>query len=355
MITPTDDRVEQRISEVLSGLNAFAPPPGREPARRPRPLRSIAVAAGCAAALLLAVGAVVVRQRHPEQAGPAARAVGSLPEQIRRLPELRPGMLSGVLQHGAAPCSLVALDVATLVERAASPRVCTLPWLDLGVTPLAPDAPRPDRAQLVDLSGRPLASVPVPAGWGMIDMTRDGIVLCDESLRHGIIRRYGGGDVRLPSCPVAPDGEGGVLFASADYRSVVDAAGRMRAHWREPSVPRFVLAIDDHLLAVGPQLYREGGLVGTFEPPMGQVVGASADGRVVLVAQGTSTQLTVYRDGVGHELPLALPMTGGVVAPDGRHVIIQTDASLLVILDAATLRPVARLTLRQPGNVVTWR
>src|SRR4051812_26682884 len=67
------------------------------------------------------------------------------------------------------------------------------------------------------------------------------------------------------------------------------------------------------------------------------------------------TQLFVYRDGERHAIDPSLAGRGGVVSPDGSRVVLQRDERLLVVLDAATLRPLAQLRLDRRGALLDWR
>jgi hypothetical protein len=44
-----------------------------------------------------------------------------------------------------------------------------------------------------------------------------------------------------------------------------------------------------------------------------------------------------------------------VVSPDGARVVLQRDALLLVVLDAATLRPLQQLQLDRDAELLDWR
>src|SRR5262249_52428455 len=158
-----------------------------------------------------------------------------------------------------------------------------------------------------------------------------------ESLDAGRLRRFRGPTVRLPGCPVS---EEGLLFAGPGGRSVVDVHGHRLAALRAPlGTGATVRTIGDGVLVIGTAIYRDGRLIATFPEPGGGVIGASRDGGVVLVAEGTGDGVVLFRDGVAHPLAKALVVRGAVVAPDGSRLLVQHGPQQLIELDTATLRP----------------
>jgi hypothetical protein len=357
-----DDELDRHIRETLSGLDDIvverrvAPLVGRSHAR------GWIVAAGCAIALAFAVVLVATRSEpRPAERTPTT----PVPERddLDRLPLVRPGALQGVLQFLAPPCMLGTIDLATLRVTTPPRGICARPGATAGVAaPTVTDDSAPvDRLRVVDLSGHLLATVRIPRGWFWIDVTRDGLIFCHANGHNlvdgrAVLRRFTGGTASLPSCPIAPDLAGGVLFRTADRRSVVDDAGRVLAKANDPiedGTP--IRIVRGRMLAIGTDLYRDGRFVASFDEPVGFIVGASDDGRVALVSDGTATHLSVYRDGVRHDIPGAVATTGGTVAPDGRHIIVEHRPGLLVELDTATLRPVGRLVLPKDSQIWDWR
>ena len=65
----------------------------------------------------------------------------------------------------------------------------------------------------------------------------------------------------------------------------------------------------------------------------------------------------MYHDGVANPVAAALSgdSGGGVVAPDGRRILIQRDRDPPIEIDAATRRPLGRLDLGFDGYVIDWR
>jgi hypothetical protein len=171
---------------------------------------------------------------------------------------------------------------------------------------------------------------------------------------QGRLRLFGGATTRLPSCPLT-EGLDGLLFAGADQKSVIDERGRRIAALTEP-LPRFptVRQFGDGLLAIDADLYRDGRRIASFGDPDLAVLGASHDGKVALLSD-TTGRMFVYRDGVRHAIDAALATRGGVVAPDGRRLLLQRDNLVLLELDAATLRPLARLQLGTRSELLDWR
>ena len=282
-------------------------------------------------------------------------ALGTLSDRLARLPEVAPGDLAGLLDFGGSGCEQVTLDLTTF-DLTSTPRdVCAVPGGRFGVR-LRDVRRSPNELGVVDLAGRPAETVAVPAGWDWWGVARDGLVFCKGSGGAGRLRRYGGGSSVLPSCPLT-QGRDGLLFLGRDGHSIVDAAGRRRAAQRD-RISRFasVRPFGDGLLALDRDVFGPGGrrLVSVGDPDA-SVVGASRDGRVVLVAEAAGTKLLVYRDGTPHDIDQALATRGGLVSPDGTRVLVQRDARLLIELDAATLRPLGRLLLDRRGELLDWR
>src|SRR5262249_39992453 len=121
-------------------------------------------------------------------------------------------------------------------------------------------------------------------------------------------------------------------------------------------LPQFpdVRPLGDGLLAIDGDLYRAGHRIASFGKPDLTVIGASRDGKVALLSDVTG-HMVVYRDGVPHAIDTSLASRGGVVAPDGKRLLLQRDNRTLLVLDATTLRPVARLELVTRSELLDWR
>jgi hypothetical protein len=337
------------VRVVLAGLAAVAVVVGGSIATRDGPLgsRGASPPDDAAASATTSDGAPAPTTSLP--------ALGTLSDRLARLPEVGPGELEGLLDFGGSGCEQVTLDLGTLDVTGTQRDVCAVAGAKFGVR-LRDVRRNPDELGVVDLEGRPAETVPVPAGWDWWGVARDGVVFCKGSDGAGRLRRFGGGSTPLPSCPLT-QARDGLVFLGRDRRSIVDQAGRRLAAQRD-RISRFasVRPFGDGLLAIDTDLYGpDGRRLASFDAPDGSVVGASRDGRVVLVAEAAGTRLIVYRDGTPHDIDQALATRGGLVSPDGRHVLVQRDARLLVELDAVTLRPLGRLLLDRRGELLDWR
>ena len=201
--------------------------------------------------------------------------------------------------------------------------------------------------------------MPVPRGWFFSGLTRRGIVFCDDGGdAHGRLRQFRGGTTRLPACPLTQTRDGRLLFASADRRSLIDDRGRrflaMAGHL--PTIPD-IRQIGDGLVAVNTELYGDGRRIVSFGTEGVSILGASRDGSVVLLQRDRSGELVVYRDGAQHALGKALTggSSSGVVAPDGRRILLQRGLADAIVIDAATGRPLSRLGLAPGDYVYGWR
>jgi hypothetical protein len=284
--------------------------------------------------------------------GPAG--LGSLSDRLRRLPELRPGELDGTLRVVAEDCRWQDIPLISLRSTGPSAKVCAAPGAAFGIAPLVPgDAPLRD-VRVVDLDGRPSEQFHLPTGARLIELRREGLVFCTPSRHAGRLRRFGGGTEVLPGCPLNLGGP--LLFAGPGRRSIVDAGGHRIAVLRAPLDPAAaVRMVGDGVLAVGTAIYRDGRLLAVFDHPGGVVLGASRDGRVAIIGNGTGLGLFLYRDGVVHPLDMALAAHAGAVAPDGTRLLVQHGDRQLIELDSATLRPLARLELTTaPDNGLDW-
>jgi hypothetical protein len=283
--------------------------------------------------------------------GPAG--LGSLSDRLARLPELRPGELHGTLVAvGLENCEWELLSLATLHARASATGVCAQPGALYGTQILTGGA-LPRDLRVLDLDGRQRRVIRVPKDLGAILLGRDGVVVCPRSLRSGRLLRFGGGTEVLRGCPISVTP---LLFAGPDRRTIVDPRGRRIAALRTPlPLDALVSTIGDGVLAVGTSIYRGGRLLATFDEPGGIVLGASRDGRVALIGNGTGLGLFLYRNGVARPIDTALATHVGTVSPDGSRLLVQHGDRQLIELDAATLRPLARIELATaPDGSLDW-
>ena len=333
------------------------------------------VLAGLAAAAVFVGGSVATRDgplggRGAESRGPAGSAtadgapvstaslptLGSVSDQLARLPAVAPGELAGVLDVSADHCSPDHVDLGTLERVSTPPDICAASGGKYGYR--AGQYPE-DQVDVVDLDGRPVETVAVPSGWFFAGVTREGIVFCtdDGGATRARLRRFLGTTTRLPSCPVGQTGDGRPLFASADYRSVVDERGhRIATMAGRLPLHTDVSPIGDGLLVVENELYRNGRRIASYGKGL-SILGASSDGSVLLLQRDETRELVVHHRGVPHVL--SKDLTGvagsGVVAPDGGRILLQRDRGAGIVIDAATRRPLARLDIVAGDFVFDWR
>jgi hypothetical protein len=331
------------------------------------------VLAGLAAAVVLFGGSIATRDGPlggTDGAGDGAQSassaqvtaptaslagLGSLADRLARLPAVAPGELAGVLY--TAGCPPATLDLDTLETATPPGEVCAAPGARFGVR--LSDLEETDRElSVVDLNGRPVETVLAPDGWDVFGLARQGIVFCRADERPGgRLRRFGGGTVRLPSCPLARTRAGLLLYPGADGRSVIDERGRRVAAVARPVKAGVsgVREFGDGLLAVDHELYRDGRRIASYDEAI-TVFSASRDGKVALLhgTDGSEVRLFVYHHGDLHVLDGELIQGGpGVVAPDGQRILVQPDSTTMIEIDPATLRPLARL--ETVDLVVDWR
>src|SRR5689334_21128431 len=113
--------------------------------------------------------------------------LGSVSEQLARLPLVEPGELAGVLDvANEKHCSLAQVDLGTLSRRSTRTNICSAPGARCGIRDGGVSDTQVDG---VDLDGRRVETVPVPRGWFFSGLTRRGIVFCDDGGdAHGRLR-----------------------------------------------------------------------------------------------------------------------------------------------------------------------
>jgi hypothetical protein len=338
-----DDELERRVTERLAGLDdmtferraAVAP-------RRRSAAGTVLVAAMCAVAIVAAVGLVVSRGQLNRKA-PVTTTPAPAVDPVAHLPALKPGALRGVMWVTSGSCLRGSIDLATLQQSTITSDVCVAPGADRGILVPALRAPV---LRVVDPSGRAVGSISTH-GYSAIYVTHDGVVVCKQVGRRGRLRLFDGGTVPLSSCPQANDN-----LQFGQLRFVSAFADQPAIDPRRDAVVAAAVRLTPHLAAIGSDLYRDGQLFDSFDPPIGQVLSASDDGRVVLVSDALYTHLFVYRDGVRRAIDSDIATTGGMVSPDGRRLLLPHGPKVVVVLDAATLRPLARLDLQREFPLV---
>ena len=333
------------------------------------------VLAGLAAAAVFVGGSVATRDGPlggKAESGETARSatadgvppstaslptLGSISDQLARLPAVAPGELAGVLDVGAEDCSPDHVDLRTFERASTHADNCAAPGAKFGIRYREVTD---DEVIVRDLHGRQADAVAVPSGWFFSGFTREGLVFCidDGGATRARLRRFLGTTTRLPSCPLGHTRDGRLLFASADSRSLIDERGH-RIATMAGHLPRIteIRPIGDGLLAVNTELHRNGRRIASYGKGLA-IVGASSDGSVALLRRNETGELVVHHSGVSHAL--SKDLTGdfagsGVVAPDGGRILIQRDRGAAIVIDAATRRPLARLEIVAGDFVFDWR
>jgi hypothetical protein len=336
------------VRVVLAGLAAAAVFVGGSVATGDGPLGGRGAGSGGTARSATADGATASTASLP--------TLGTFWDQLARLPAVAPGELAGVLDVFADDCSPDRIDLGTFERAATHTDTCAAPGAKYGIR--SGDEPE-SQVEVVDLDGRPVETVAVPRGWWFSGVTREGIVFCidEDGATRARLRRFRSSTTRrLPSCPLSTR-DGRLLFASADRRSLIDERGR-RIATMAGHLPRIteIRPIGDGLLAVNTELHRNGRRIASYGKGV-SILGASSDGSVALLRNETE-ELVVHHSGAQHALSRDLTgVTGyGVVAPDGRRILLQReDRDDAIVIDAATRRPLARLEIVAGAFVFNWR
>ena len=105
--------------------------------------------------------------------------LGSISDQLARLPPVAPGDLAGVLDVADGPdvaddaCAPDQIDLDTLERNATRMDVCAAPGAKFGIR--AGRKAAGDHIDILDLDGRRVETVVVPSGWAFAGMTRRGV------------------------------------------------------------------------------------------------------------------------------------------------------------------------------------
>jgi hypothetical protein len=297
-------------------------------------------------------------------------AVGTLTDQLERLPAVVPGELRGRIHRRLAACQWRATDLATGADDDVTPPGrCPLwvpGWRYAFQFAVEQSANAPIiRGIIVRAGPREVGRIRVPeAVTGGAAGTPGGrLALCLHGARDET-RIYTGArlDRIVPACDPVAFGEeflfqDGARFRDADGRVVVDL-GRPPV-FAHPVASGLVVVVtaDDHL-----RVYRGRRLLHDRTLPDGlhetDVLDADADrdgGSVVLrIRRGFQSDLAV---GALRADDVQESRVGSVLsawmAPDGRSVAAVV-AGVPVILDAGTLIPRARLPLEPGASLEAW-
>jgi hypothetical protein len=291
-------------------------------------------------------------------AGTTAAPLGSLNEQLSRLANVTPGELDGVLELAPNTCQRDFIDLRTLATWTTTADPCVACQIrPPRCVVFGRSEPALSPTILPPLAHEPASvrAIRVPRGWLLWGVAPGGIVFCSRHDRESArLRHDQRGDTRLRSCPIAETDTGRLLFLDAHRRKITDDAGRRLATTRaavQPGVP--VSTIGDRLALVGSELYRGDRRLWSLREPTGSVISSDRLGRIVLIADGTATHLTIVRGRVTHHVAIALSTRGGAVAPDGSHILLQHGPRLLIELDSS-LRPARRLVLARAADLLDW-
>jgi hypothetical protein len=297
-------------------------------------------------------------------------SLGSLAEQLGRLPEVTAGELAGRIHRRLPNCRWRVADLATGTDDDITPRGrCPLwvpGWRYAFSFAVEQSASAPIvRGIVVSAGTREVGRIRVPeAVTGGAAGTPGGrLALCLHGTRDET-RLYTGArlDRIVPSCDPVSFGEEflfqtGGRFRDADGRVAIDL-GRPPV-FVQPTANGLVVAVtdDDRLL-----VYRGRRVLHERPLPAGlhetSVLDADADAKgdavVLRIRRDLQSDLAVVamRGGDAQESHAGSVLSAWI-APDGRSVAAVV-AGIPVVLDAATLIPRGRLTLEDGASLQAW-
>jgi hypothetical protein len=298
-----------------------------------------------------------------------AIAVGSLTERLERLPLVAKGALAGRIHRRLPACRWQATDLATGQESDLTPPGSCPLWLPgwryAFVFSVEQSANTPIvRAVDVFRGTEPRGRIELPhEPTGGAAATPGGrFAVC---LRGNVpeTRLYRGARLvrRVPECGPVAFGEeflfhDGARFRDADGRVVLDFGDPQP--YVQPAVNGLVVVAANGAVSV----YRGRQRIRSFPLPDGVAAAnvvdsdASEEGRTVVlrVHAVSAADIVVFRagtDAVGRT-QIGTVLTART-APDGRS-LAAVIAGVPVVLDAATLAPVARLAIEPEAALVAW-
>jgi hypothetical protein len=343
-------------------------------------IAAVLVVAGVAAASLVdsrgsgtaprAAATATTRPATTAPAPDAVTAVGTLTDQLERLPTASPGELQGRIHRRLAACQWRATDLATGADHDVTPPGrCPLwvpGWRYAFQFAVEQSANAPIvRGIVIRAGAREVGRIRVPeAVTGGAAGTPGGrLALCLHGTQDAT-RVYTGArlDRIVPACDPVAFGEeflfrDGARFRDADGRVVLDL-GRPPV-FAQPLASGLVVAVtgDGRLLVFrGRRLLRSRPLPAGLQET--DVLDADADrdgGTVVLrIRRGLQSDLAVVpMRGSGVEESRVGSVLSAWMSPDGRSVAAVV-AGVPVVLDAATLIPRARLPLEPGASLQAW-
>lgn len=336
----------------------------------------VVAAAGVAGASLVDSGRA---RRHPLKIAPTptgtaatpdpAAAVGSLAERLDRLPLVQRGALDGRIHRRLPACRWQATDLGTGVESDLTPSgLCPLwlpGWRYAFVFAVEQSANAPIiRAVDVFRGARHEGRIELPeeptGGAAGTPLGRFALCLRGDAPETRVYRRARLVR-RVPACGPVAFGEEFLFRDGARFR---DADGRVVLDFHDPAL--YVQPAVNGLVVVAARgrvaVYRGRHRIRSFPLPDGLAAAnvvdsdASDAGRTVVLRfhAVSAADIAVFRagtDAVGRtEIGTVLTAR---VSPDGRW-LAAVIAGVPVVLDAATLAPVARLQVEPESALVAW-
>ncbi len=298
-----------------------------------------------------------------------ATAIGTLADQLGRLPTVGVGDFAGRIHRRLPACRWQATALATGAEEDLTPEGRCPLWLPgwryafgfaVEQSANAPIVRAVDVFEGTRSTGR--IDVPLQPTGGAAGTPRGQFALCLQGDRQET-RLYRGARLlrTVRACGPVAFGE---EFLFQDGARFHDADGRVVLDLGDPEV--YVQPAVNGLVVVAAlrevSVYRGRRRIRSFPLPAGVTAGAivdsdaSEDGRTVVLRfhAVSAADIVVLRDGTDEvgRTQIGTVLTARV-APDGRS-LAAVVAGVPVILDAATLAPVARLAIEPEAALVAW-
>ncbi len=335
-------------------------------------LAAVICAAGIAVAALADAGRSGSTGPTPTEPGAAApttapRSIGSVSERLARLPLVERGRFAGRITARVAACGWREIDLATGAQRdPAPPGQCPLwqPGWRYGYQFEVEQSARAPIVRAIDViavDGRRVARIEPPAtpNRGSAGTPAGRFALCLGGARpRTLLYRVGRPDGAVAACPPVAFDE---RFVFADGRRLLDEDGAVVLDAAGTVFPLPAGASAVIARATITAYDGDGAAAYVWRLPRAlagsRVVEVTGDSRtlVLRVHAVNAADIVVARRGADE---VSYTRFGTVIsahpAPDGRHVAA-VIAGVAVILDAATLAPLARLALPPGAVVADWR